>query len=58
MEQETRVRMNFKQTSKGLCQMDVTTETPSVPESATLMSDAIDSLKRILASKGLKIAHE
>ncbi len=52
----TRVRMNFATTAKGLAQLDVTTEAPSVEEAGSMMDKAIDSLRGIIASKGFKEA--
>lgn len=52
----TRVRMNFTQTAKGLGQMDVTAEAPTVAEASGMMSEAIDSLRKIFDEKGIKEA--
>ena len=52
----TRVRMNFTQTAKGLGQMDVTAEAPTVKEASSMMSEAIDELRNIFTEKGIKEA--
>jgi hypothetical protein len=49
-----RVRMNFSQTAKGLCQMDCTVEFGTPEECRSAMGEAIDSLRAVLVSKGLK----
>lgn len=54
----TRARLNFKQTSKGAGQMDVTTEAPTVEEASKMMGEAIDSLRKIFNEKGIKEASE
>lgn len=54
----TRARLNFKQTSKGAGQMDVTTEAPTVDEASKMMGEAIDSLRKIFEEKGIKEAKE
>jgi len=54
----TRARLNFKQTSKGAGQMDVTTEAPTVDEASKMMGEAIDSLRKIFNEKGIKEASE
>ena len=54
----TRTRLNFKQTAKGAGQMDVTTEAPTVEEASKMMGEAIDSLRKIFAEKGIKEASE
>lgn len=50
-----RVRMNFGQNAKGLVQMDLTVEFPTVAEAATWARDAIDEYRAICAEKGLKL---
>lgn len=44
-----RVRMNFTTNAKGLAQMDITVEFPTVEESKDAMDKAIVALKEILA---------
>ena len=55
---ESRVRMNIKQTAKGLAQLDVTVEFATVGESERAMSESIDSLRKVLKDKGIKEACE
>ncbi len=50
---ETRVRLGIKQNAKGLIQMDITTEAPTVDEAGDLLSAAIDRLKKETREKGL-----
>ena len=50
---ETRVRLGIKQNAKGLFQMDITTEAPTVDETGDLLSAAIDRLKKETREKGL-----
>lgn len=54
----TRVRLNFKQTAKGAGQMDITAEAPTVEEASKMMGEAVDSLRKIFAEKGIKEAKE
>lgn len=59
MEQEipvTRVRLNFAQTAKGLGQMDITAEAPTVEESSKMMRESIDEMRKIFDEKGIKEA--
>ncbi|KKM52076.1 hypothetical protein LCGC14_1555150 [marine sediment metagenome] len=53
---ETRVRLGVKQNAKGLIQMDITTEAPTVDEAGDLLSGAIDRLKKEAKEKGLNTA--
>jgi hypothetical protein len=41
---ETRVRMNASQNAKGLWQLDITTESPSVEKSRELFASALNAL--------------
>lgn len=52
---ENRVRMNVSQNAKGLVQIDLTVEFPTVEESAAELPKAIDAYKRVCAEKGLKL---
>lgn len=57
MDQETRVRMSAKQTSKGSIQLDLTAEAQDVATARTLLSDAIDEALKVIQEKGLIPAH-
>jgi hypothetical protein len=52
----TRVRLNFTQTAKGLGQMDITAEAPTLEEAKSLMSNAIDEMRAIFKEKEIKEA--
>lgn len=56
VEPTTRVRMNFTQTAKGLAQLDVTAEAPTVEEASKLMSEAVPALRKVLEENGIKEA--
>lgn len=53
---QTRVRMNLSLTAKGLGQWDITAEFPTVEESASNLSLAIDAMRKVLNDKGIKEA--
>ena len=55
MTEETRVRMGAKQTAKGMIQLDLTAEAPTVEKARELLSGAIDALTETLEQKGLQI---
>jgi hypothetical protein len=50
---QKRVRINLSQTSKGLVQLDITTESESVEESKKILSEAIDSARAVIKEKGM-----
>lgn len=50
---QQRVRMNFSTNVKGMAQMDITVEFPTVEESKTAMSDAIKALREVLAANNI-----
>lgn len=52
----TRVRINLSQTAKGLGQLDISSEAPTVEEAKILLSTAIDEARAIMAEKGIKEA--
>lgn len=52
---ENRVRMNFGMNARGMVQMDLTVEFPTVDESVAAARKAIDAYKAICAEKGLKL---
>jgi len=52
-----RVRINLSQNAKGLAQMDITSEYPTVAEARDNLSLAIDEFRAILKAKGLEEAH-
>jgi hypothetical protein len=55
MNEETRVRIGFKQTAKGKIQMDLTAEAPTVEKASVLLFDAIKSFKVIAKNQELEI---
>lgn len=50
---QQRVRMNFSTNTKGLAQMDITCEFPTVEQSKAAMSQAIKALREVLAENGI-----
>lgn len=52
----TRVRINLSQTAKGLGQLDITAEAPTVEEAKALLSNAIGEARTVMAEKGIKEA--
>ena len=50
---QQRVRMNFSTNSRGLAQMDITCEFPSVEQSAKAMDDAIKALRKVLSDNNI-----
>lgn len=52
---ENRVRMNFGMNTRGLVQMDLTVEFPTVGQAETEARKAIDAYRTICAEKGLKL---
>ena len=56
MEVQTRVRMSFGANAKGLVQMDLTVEYPTVSETADAARDAIDQYRAICKEKNLTLA--
>ena len=46
---QQRVRMNFSTNSRGLAQMDITCEFPTVEQSAKAMDEAIKALRKVLS---------
>jgi len=46
---QQRVRMNFSTNARGLAQMDITCEFPTVEQSAKAMDEAIKSLRKVLS---------
>lgn len=53
---ESRVRINLKQSAKGDVQFDITSEFQNEDESIQHLSAAIDKVKTMCAEKGLKLA--
>jgi hypothetical protein len=49
-----RTRMNLSQTAKGLVQYEITAEYETPEESAEQLAKAIDLVKGVIESKGLK----
>jgi len=58
MESETRVRMGFKQTSKGGVQMDLTSEAPTVQEAGDQLELAIRKFRTLVHATDLEIVGE
>ena len=50
---QQRVRMNFSTNAKGMAQMDITCEFPTVEQSKTAMSEAIKALREVLSENGI-----
>jgi hypothetical protein len=53
----TRVRANFTQTAKGIAQLDITAEAPTVKEMKDLLSEAFDAIMDVLKSKEVPVSH-
>jgi len=56
--EETRVRLGAKQTAKGVIQLDITAEAPTVDEAGNLLGKAIIRLIKEVNDKGLKTADQ
>lgn len=54
----TRVRMNISTNAKGKAQIDITSEFPTVEESASNLNLAIKEMKKVLEENGLELAKE
>lgn len=52
----SRVRFNFGMNAKGMVQMDLTVEFPTVEETAIEAEKAIAAYRAICEKKGLKLA--
>ena len=50
---QQRVRMNFSTNAKGMAQMDITCEFPTVEQSKHAMSEAIKALREVLAANDI-----
>jgi hypothetical protein len=50
---QQRVRMNFSTNAKGMAQMDITCEFPTVEQSKNAMSEAIKALREVLAQNNI-----
>lgn len=50
---QQRVRMNFSTNAKGMAQMDITCEFPTVEQSANAMDEAIKSLRKVLSDNNI-----
>ena len=46
--EQQRVRMNFSTNAKGMAQMDITCEFPTVEQSKNAMNEAIKALREVL----------
>lgn len=51
--QQTRVRLNVSLTAKGYGQWECTSEFPDLEQASRNLSAAIDSVRAILAEKGI-----
>lgn len=51
-----RTRMNFGMNAKGLIQLDITVEYPTVEETTAAARAAIDQYKQVCTEKGLTLA--
>ena len=58
MNEETRVRMGAKQNAKGLIQLDLTAEAPTVDVAGELLDGAIKKLKEKVKANGLTLASD
>jgi hypothetical protein len=50
---QTRVRLKISTTAKGLGQWEITSEFPTVEESAKNLSDGIDAIRKIMVEKNI-----
>jgi hypothetical protein len=55
---ETRVRLNASQTAKGLIQLDVSCEAPTVEKARELFGQAIDALTEEVKQRGFALANQ
>lgn len=55
-ESNSRVRINFSLTAKGKVQWEITSEFPTLAEAEQNMATAIDSVRKLIADKGLSEA--
>lgn len=55
-ETNSRVRMNLSLTAKGKVQWDITSEFPTLELAEENLSKAIDSVRKVIADKGLSEA--
>ena len=51
--EQQRVRMNFSTNAKGMAQMDITCEFPTVEQSKNAMNEAIKALRKVLAENNI-----
>jgi len=60
MEENTkpRIRVNAKQTSKGLWYFDVTTETDEVEKASTMLLEAVENVETKFKKAGKKLVEE
>jgi hypothetical protein len=57
-ETTTRVRINVTQSSKGIAQLDVTGEAPTVEEARALVRDGMRAGREEAKAAGMKLADE
>ena len=51
--EQQRVRMNFKTTSTGKAQMDITCEFPTVEKAKAAMNEAVKALREVLEENNI-----
>lgn len=56
--QTTRVRGNFSQSAKGVAQLDITSEAPTVEEMKSLLGEATDAVISVLEERKIPVAHK
>jgi Cys-tRNA synthase (O-phospho-L-seryl-tRNA:Cys-tRNA synthase) len=56
--QNQRIRINLSQTAKGLVQIDVTAEFPTIEETEKKLDEAVKAARRVMAANNMKEAGE
>jgi Cys-tRNA synthase (O-phospho-L-seryl-tRNA:Cys-tRNA synthase) len=54
--QNQRIRINLSQTAKGLVQIDVTAEFPTIEETEKNLDEAVKAARRVMAANNMKEA--
>jgi hypothetical protein len=54
----TRIRGGFSQTSKGVAQLDITSEATTAEEMRLLLADGMDAVMGELTKRGIPLAHK
>jgi hypothetical protein len=52
--QNRRIRINLSQTSKGLVQIDVTAEFPTIGDTEKNLDEAVKAARRVIAVNNMK----